>query len=123
MNSSPPYLATQSRSLRMDSDETQRAGLQDHVAGLMAIGVIHPFEVIDITEDQGKRTTVSDCPLQLLRQVFVEIASIVRAREGVCDRKLWISWLAFLSDLSSSRIRFPVLSLAINSAGLKGLVR
>ena len=60
-------------------------GFYDAIAGLMSIRVIDSLEIVDITEDYGKRMLIAPCPLDLFWNLFGEIATVVAAREGIRD--------------------------------------
>ena len=75
MNSSPPYRPTRSIS-RASSLEDRRELLQHLVAGLMAVGVVHALEVVQVAHHAGERLVE---PLRVLEHL---LEALVRGGAG-----------------------------------------
>ncbi len=60
-----------------DSGQTQRNGGEDCVAGLVAVLVVHLFEVVKVEDREAERAAVSGCALDLGAEALVE-GSVVR---------------------------------------------
>jgi hypothetical protein len=63
----------------------QNAGelLQDRVAGLVAVGVIHTLETIEIAHHARERLLQPLRVLEHLDQSVLEVASVVETRQGI----------------------------------------
>ena len=57
--------------------------LEDRVAGLVAVGVVHALEPIEIAHDAGERLVQPARVLEHLLQPLLEVPAIVEPSEGV----------------------------------------
>ena len=67
MNSSPPYRPSVSVARRF-ARRVRGHAAQDHVAGLVAVGVVDGLEEVDVDERDGERAVVAVGPLDLAEQ-------------------------------------------------------
>ena len=61
--------------------------LQNGIAGLVAIRVIDPLEVVDVSHDDGQCPAVAVGPDNLVGEVRIEVAPVEDTGQGVADRK------------------------------------
>jgi hypothetical protein len=63
-----------------------RERLEHAVAGLVAVGVVEPLEVVEVDHDERERAPVAARPRDLLRELAVEVAPVGEPRERVGER-------------------------------------
>src|SRR6202011_4404928 len=64
--------------------------LQDHVAGLMPMGVVDLLEVIQVRHHHRDGLSAAACARRLLRQPLVQIAAVEDSEQGIGHRQLMI---------------------------------
>jgi phytoene dehydrogenase-like protein len=83
-----PAVAREDVLRSQDVNELSRELDQGGVSGLVSVGVVDRFEVVEVDEHEAQDGLVSAGIAHLGLQTFVQVLAIVRARQGVTDAGL-----------------------------------